>query len=249
MSYVLRTRLKKEILAEFLPPNRSSGKVIILFDGLPSVPAKKSVMEFFAKRGYWVFHFRYRGTWESGGMFLKDSAERDAKDVLDGLSRGFSELWGARTFKINNPQFYFLASSFGGCVALLGSHDPRVKKVFVLSPVVDWREEGKKEPLNVLARFVEKAFGTVYRVRPEDWKKLVSGKFMNPVLDKRPFDGKKIYIVHAKDDMIVPFAPTAAFAKKINATFLPLRRGGHLSLTSLVGGLLSRRVLNFFSKK
>jgi alpha-beta hydrolase superfamily lysophospholipase len=249
MAYTLRTRFSKDILAEFLPPKRRSNKVVILLDGLPSVPAKKSVMEYFARRGYWAFHFRYRGTWESGGMFLKSSPEKDLKDVMNGLARGFTELWGKRKFKIKKPAVYLFASSFGGATALLGSHDRRVKKAFLLSPVVDWRVESKKEPLDLLAEFVEKAFGSVYRVRPEDWKKLMSGKFMNPALDRRPYDGKKIFIVHAKDDQIVPFTPTKEFAERIGAGFLPLRYGGHLGLFAVLFPPLGNRVAGFFKKK
>ncbi len=249
MAYTFRTRFKKEILAEFLPPRHPSNKVVILCDGLPSVPAKKPILEFWSKRDYWVFHFRYRGTWESGGMFLRESPEKDLLDVINGLSSGFTELWGNKKFKIKNPKVYLFASSFGGCTALLGSRDRRVKKVFALSPVVDWRAESKKEPLHALAKFVEKAFGSVYRVRPEDWKKLMSGRFMNPAIDKRPFDGKKIFIVHAKDDQVVPFAPTAEFAKKIGAGFLPLRYGGHFGL--FVGLLppISKLAVKFFKEK
>lgn len=249
MSYTLRTRFSKDILAEFLPPARRSNKVVILLDGLPSVPAKKAVLEFWSKRGFWAFHFRYRGTWESGGMFLKRSPEIDLIDVVDGIARGFTELWGNKKYKIDDPEIYLLASSFGGCTALLGSHDPRIKKVFALSPVVDWRAESKNEPLNFLAKFVERAFGSVYRVRPEDWKKLMSGKFMNPALDKRPYDGKKIFIVHAKDDQIVPFAPTAEFAKRIGAGFLPLRFGGHLGLFVSLLPPVGERIAKFFKSK
>jgi len=245
----MRTRFKKEILAEFMTPAKRSNKVVILLDGLPSVPAKRPALEAWSRRGYWVFHMRYRGTWESGGMFLKRSAENDLRDVIDGLTRGFTELWGNKKFKIKRPEVYLLGTSFGGCTALLGSHDPRVKKVFALSPVVEWRAESKIEPLDVLAKFVEKAFGTVYRVRPEDWKKLMTGKFMNPATDPRPYDGKKIFIVHAKDDLVVPFKPTAAFAERIGAKFLPLARGGHLGFKAMLKPQFVNRIARFFNKK
>ncbi len=65
--YTLRTRFAKDIVCEFLPPSRPQklDKVVILADGMPSVPSKKSVLEYFSKKGFWVFHPRYRGAWES----------------------------------------------------------------------------------------------------------------------------------------------------------------------------------------
>ena len=68
-----RTRFKHQIVAEFLPPTRprKKQKVIILCDGMPSMPRKQALMEFLAAKGYWVFYPRYRGSWESGGQFLR----------------------------------------------------------------------------------------------------------------------------------------------------------------------------------
>jgi len=54
MSWAFRTRFKKEIVAEFLPPARSrkKQKVIILCDGMPGIPRKQQLMEFLAAKGY-----------------------------------------------------------------------------------------------------------------------------------------------------------------------------------------------------
>ena len=87
---MLRTRFKKEIIAEFLPPVRKgkTRRVIILCDGMPSVPAKQPLAEFLARQGYWVFHPRYRGAWESGGNFLEKSPVEDIADVISGITKG-----------------------------------------------------------------------------------------------------------------------------------------------------------------
>ena len=60
---IFRTRFKKEIVAEFLPPARQGKKqkVIILCDGMSGMPRKQPLMEFLAAKGYWVFYPRYRG--------------------------------------------------------------------------------------------------------------------------------------------------------------------------------------------
>jgi dipeptidyl aminopeptidase/acylaminoacyl peptidase len=92
MSWAFRTRFKKEIVAEFLPPARprKRQKVIILCDGMPGMPRKQALMEFLAAKGYWVFYPRYRGSWESGGKFLQKSPERDILDVIDERQRAFA---------------------------------------------------------------------------------------------------------------------------------------------------------------
>ena len=76
---MFRTRFKREILTEFLPPARATKKqrVIVLCDGMPSIPRKQSLSEFLAAKGYWVFYPRYRGSWESGGEFLARSPHED----------------------------------------------------------------------------------------------------------------------------------------------------------------------------
>jgi len=60
---MFRTRFKKDIVAEFLPPARlgKKQKLIVLCDGMPSIPRKQSLMEFLSGKGYWVFYPRYRG--------------------------------------------------------------------------------------------------------------------------------------------------------------------------------------------
>ena len=69
--YTLRTRIKKDIVCEFVAPKKKSNKVIILCGGQPGFPAKKEMLIWLAERGYWAFYPRYRGSWESGGSFLK----------------------------------------------------------------------------------------------------------------------------------------------------------------------------------
>jgi integrase len=64
---MFRTRFKQQIVAEFLPPlrPRKTQKVIVLCDGMPSIPRKQPLMEFRAGKGFWVVYPRYRGAWES----------------------------------------------------------------------------------------------------------------------------------------------------------------------------------------
>ena len=146
---MFRTRFKKDIVAEFLPPPRSSTKqkVIILCDGMPSVPRKQPLAEFLADQGYWVFYPRYRGAWESGGQFLEHSPHEDILHVIDELPRGVTELAFGRRFRPQPDEIFVIGGSFGGAVAILASLDRRVKKVVATCPVVDWSILAQEEKL------------------------------------------------------------------------------------------------------
>jgi hypothetical protein len=83
---MFRTRFKKDIVSEFLPPSRPSKKqkLIILCDGMPSIPRKPQLSEFLSRKGFWVIYPRYRGAWESTGEFLAKSPHADEQKQIDG---------------------------------------------------------------------------------------------------------------------------------------------------------------------
>ncbi|MBU6500843.1 MAG: prolyl oligopeptidase family serine peptidase [Patescibacteria group bacterium] len=236
--HILRTRFKKEIVSEFLPPFRRAdwkhGRIIIFCSGMPSVPAKGGLLEFWSKKGYWVFLPRYRGTWESGGKFLRVSPEKDIMDVIDGLSSGIKDLWGGpgggKIYRLHPRKIFIIGGSFGGPAAILCSRDKRVVKSVAISPVIDWRVDSKIEPMGMLSRFTRSAFGEAYRFSQSDWKRLSGGKFYSPAEHTREIDGKKIFIIQAKDDKYVFWQPARKFAKYTGAKLLLLKKGGHLSL-------------------
>ncbi len=239
---ILLTKIKNQIICEFLPPAKSSNQVVIFCFGMPSYPGRRSeLMEFFSKRGYWVFIPRYRGSWESTGKFLAKSPHLDVIDIINQLPKGFKDLWSGEKKKIFSPQVFLIGSSFGGPAALLASADKRVKKVVALAPVVDWLTEGPAEPLDHLARFVKNAFTGAYRSDDDIWKKLRGGKFYSPSFSASKLVADKIMIFHARDDEVVPFGPTAELARKIGAKFVPLESGGH--------GLARRIMEPFFWRK
>lgn len=221
-----RTRFG-EIVAEFALPIRPSKNVVILCSGVPGNPSRAALLDFFSRKGFWCFAPRYRGSWESGGKFLAMSPEKDIKDVIDGISNGFKDAYSGKKYKMKPLELHLFGSSFGGAAALLLSKDPRVTKVVALSPVVDWRVASKKEPMKPFENFLRAAFGEAYRFSHRDWAKLTKGNFYNPAIELKKIDGKKILIVHAKDDDVVSFAPVARFSKVTGAKMFALRRGGH----------------------
>ncbi len=236
MTYPIRTRFAKDIVAEVMAPARKGGRtrVVILCDGAPSVPASGPLLGFFAKKGFWAIAFRYRGSWESDGTFLRHSPEEDVRAIIDGLPKGFTGFWDGKRYRVSPDEIFVVGASFGGTAAILASHDPRVKKIVAVSPVVDWRAPSKEEPMDWLEGFFHDAFGNGYRFGRKEWKKLSSGAFYSPVREAPSLDGRTMLIFHAKDDATVRYRDVASFAKNVDARLVTLAHGGHLSKSAIV---------------
>jgi len=241
-----RARLTAEIIAEFLPPKDThSQKVMIFCDGMPSLPNKKSLLEFAAKKGYWAFHPRYRGTWESGGTFLEQSPVEDIREVMDALQKPIRSIWANEMFDIQPKEFVLVGGSFGGPAALLLSKDPRVSKVICVSPVVDWQAESPDEPLDHLFTLTKEAFGEAYRMKKEHWDNLQTGTFYNPMTAIDKIDPHKVLLIHAVDDTVVSYQSVEEFAKKTGCRLMTLKKGGHLSVKKIMRWMVYWRVREF----
>jgi pimeloyl-ACP methyl ester carboxylesterase len=231
---MFRTRFKQEIVAEFLPPARSSKKqkVIILCDGMPSVPRKQPLATFLSAQGYWIFYPRYRGAWESDGIFLEKSPHQDILDVIDELPHGVRESAFGRRFAVKPDEIFLIGGSFGGAAVLLASIDQRVQKAIANCPVVDWailrRSERAETSNRIYAAYIRKAFGHAYRLSERNWSKLRDGKFYNPAHRSPEITASKILMFHAKDDPYVPWRSVDRFARRTGVKLRMLARGGHL---------------------
>jgi pimeloyl-ACP methyl ester carboxylesterase len=240
MAHMFRTRFARDIVTEFLPPSRATTKqrVIILCDGMPSIPRKQPLAEFLAAKGYWVFYPRYRGAWESGGQFLQRSPHLDILDVVDGLAKEFRELAFGKRFRFESDEIYVIGGSFGGAATILSSLDERVTKVIANCPVVDWAilaGEQKKETSNPsYAAYIREAFGNGYRLSDRNWAKLRDGRFYNPSYSAHKIIGSKILMFHAQDDPYIPYRGVIKFAKTTGSGLKLLRKGGHLSTDFIV---------------
>jgi len=247
---MFRTRFKKEIVAEFLPPARSSKqqKMIILCDGMPSMPRKQPLVEFLSGKGYWVLYPRWRGAWESGGQFLERSPHEDILDIVGELPRGFQELAFGRRFSCSPEKIFVIGGSFGGAAAILSSLDRRITKVIANCPVVDWAilgKEQKKETSNPsYPAYIRAAFGNGYRLSAENWNKLRGGVFYNPAHHLKELTPSKILMFHAKDDPYIPWKVVDNFARRAGITLKLLSRGGHLK-TEYVVRKYSPAIKNF----
>jgi len=242
-----RTRFKKDIVAEYLPAvDLDSHSLIILLDGVPSVPSKKTVMEYWAKQGYWVFHPRYRGSWESGGKFLQQSPEIDVIDVINEIKKGFKSIRFGKKIIFKPKQIVLMGSSFGGTAGIMASRDKQVNKVVAMSPVVDWLDDHTIEPLDTFKIYTQKAFGNGYRFSTRDWNQLKTGKFFNPVNVVNEIDGKKLLILHCQDDPIVNWKRVRDFSKRVDANLKFSKKGGHLGFSNSLQDKKLLRVINKF---
>lgn len=237
---MFRTRFKREIVAEFLPPARRLKKqrVIILCDGMPSSPRKQPLCEFLSRKGYWVFYPRYLGTWESDGTFLERSPHEDILDVIDELPKGVTEVTFGKRFAMKPDEVFVIGGSFGGAAAVLASLDARVKKVIANCPVVDWSilaySEKKETSNKSYVAYVREAFGNGYRITEENWNKLRSGSFFNPASRANEVAAGKVMMFHAKDDPYVPWRSVERFARRTGVKLNLFARGGHLSTRDTV---------------
>jgi esterase/lipase len=250
---MFRTRFKNEIVAEFLPPAGLGGeqRVIILCDGMPSVPRKQPLAEFLSQEGYWVFYPRYRGAWESGGVFLEKSPHEDILDVIEELPKGVKESAFGQKFSLSPDKVFVIGGSFGGPAAILCSLDRRVTRVIANCPVVDWSILCKSEKVETsnknYAAYIREAFGHGYRLSDRNWNKLHSGRFYNPIRHVDEIDPSKIMMFHAKDDPSVPWRSVERFARQTGVNLKLLARGGHLS-TDVIVRKYWPRISRFFEQ-
>ncbi len=183
-------------------------------------------MEFLVRKGYAVYHMRYRGTWESKGEFLKKSPHEDVLDVIESISE---------------KDVFLVGSSFAGPAMLLASS--KATKVIAVSPVVSWSAPSREEPLPEFKRMMKKFYSQVYR---GSWTKLGRKGFYEPTGNE---DGSKIFILHAKDDGVVRLKEVAQFAKKTGSKIKILKTGGHLSTSRIMKPALWKQISKFLKTR
>jgi len=208
-------------------------KLIVLCDGMPSIPRKQGLAEFLAAKGYWVVYPRYRGAWESGGEFLARSPHEDVLDILDSLPEEIEDVAFGERFRLAPDRVFVIGGSFGGAAAILLSLDPRVRRAVANCAVVDWaildRAEKAETSNPNYAAYIREAFGNAYRLPDANWAKLRSGTFYNPWHHREEIEASKLLMFHAKDDPNVPYEVTRKFAEITGVRLKSLARGGHIS--------------------
>lgn len=231
-----RTRFG-DIVSEFWAPAKPSRRAIIICDGCPSVPSKAALGEFLAKKGFWVFHMRYRGTWESGGQFLDHSPHEDILHVIARLNLGFDGLYTKEHYLLDIDDVTVIGTSFGGGAALIAGTSDMVNRVIAVAPVIDFAHIEKHSKVEKTKDFMHAllfGFEGAYRVLPRNILKLATGKYYNPISFVKSMRKEKVLIFHALDDKVVPVGALRAFAKTLRIKPVLVKEGGHFSSSILM---------------
>lgn len=196
-----------------------------------------------------MFFPRYRGTWESGGEFLKRSPHEDILDVIDELPKGFVDLWSGYRYKLPSYSYklFIFGGSFGGPAAILCSRDPRVTKAVAFASVIDWSDPSD-EPMDKLEAFLPQGFGNMYRFSKKNWGRLSRGEFYNPIDEADTINPKKLLLIHAKDDTLCIYRSARTFAEKTGVKLLTLRTGGHFGFSKSIKPRIYKEIRRFLKR-
>tara|TARA_B100000315_G_scaffold129860_1_gene119477 strand:+ start:1398 stop:2153 length:756 start_codon:yes stop_codon:yes gene_type:complete len=163
-----------EIFFEFAV-HEGKRDAIILLPGFPSSNIMEDIIYFFYEKGFNVFFPRYKGTFQSGGHFLKSNPTKDLSEFISFLKKGKSlNLWDEKMVSFEIDKFYVFGTSFGGSIACsLAYVSEDVSKVVVGTPVWDYEshnQEFNEQDLEKLTGFVKRSLKNIYRY---DFKNLV----------------------------------------------------------------------------
>jgi esterase/lipase len=220
-----------DMFVEYLLPKGKIRGAIVLCDGLPSIPYQRELMNELLFTDYAVFFPRYRGTWESGGEFLKESPIKDIKSLSLALINGIE----INKIDFKTEQIVLIGTSFGGAVALSLANESEVKKVIALSPVIDFVGVPS---VRSLGNFLQSTFTGAYRFENKNWHFLATGQLMNPINDVEKKNGKKIHIFAGKQDEDVSPKSLLDFCLSVGAFYHLKEKCAHISFSKIDGILL-----------
>ena len=230
---MFRTRFKQDIIAEFVDPSRpqKKQKLIMLCDGMPSMPSKQPLAEFLATKGFWVIYPRYHGAWESGGEFLEVSARTSSTSSTNYplnlrklLSVGASSWRRMKSLpsgegSAERRQFF--------CLWIDESHEWwQIVRLWIGA---FWIRLRKRKPQRRTAEYIREAFGNGYRLSDANWDKLRGGAFYNPWHHRTEIDASKVLMFHTKDDPNMLTSGPSNLRRSQASSSRRLPRGGHIS--------------------
>ena len=234
---VYRSRFK-EIVFEFTVPAKRQKGIVILLNGMPSVPKLNELLETLAANGYIAIFPRYKGTWESSGTFLAQSPVQDIKSLCNEIVRKkkITELYARKEFKFAMTKLILVGTSFGGAVALCTAAFPSITKVVALSPVTDWKTYAGSETMRAskhMQHFLREGFGEGYRFTDSGWKEFETGALFNPPTKLAKKTARKITIVYDESDTTTLPEGIVGYAKNQHIALKKTRGLGHLSFSKL----------------
>lgn len=215
------------IVSEVLIPSESNkAEAIILLEGLPSVPERKDTMNLFAEQGYTVIFPRYRGTWESEGVFLEESPVKDIEQICLALKEGIT--LNGQDLKFD--KFIAIGTSFGGSIALSLADKDFISKIISLSPVTDYPSITE---LATLPDYISNAFPGGYRASSQNWGKLLNGTLITPKTHQNSETSQKHLVLGGEEDETVTPSLIKSFTQEYSIKTVIYPNEGHLSFSKI----------------
>jgi len=231
---------------DFVLPEKSNKKLVVLLPGLPEYPRPKDLMIKLARKGYLAVYPKYRGTFESDGSFLEKSPAHEVLEIINHLrdSDNLVELFAMKEMPIKFNEIIVLASSFGGSVGLhLSKLTNKVKRFVLIAPVIEFEShnrDGNEQDLKNLLQFIKKGYNFIYRLNESDYTKMLEGKIIPSALKDLDKYSGEITIIHCKDDFVVSLSNSVNFVEKCpNAKLIKLKNKGHFSISRLDDKLMN----------
>jgi pimeloyl-ACP methyl ester carboxylesterase len=230
------------IFFEFVLQDRLADAIIML-PGFPSGNDFNDLISFFYEKGYHVFVPRYRGMYQSSGVFLSKNPVDDMAYFAENLSSGEAKsMWDGKKlgFRINKK--ILLSSSFGAPIALgLAAKQPVFSHILVQAPIWDFKKHnalGNEQDLERVTEFVSKAYKNCYRFKFKSIsRKLKKFEELAPEYYVKKLAELKIpiLVMHDPNDKIVAFRHTQAMLDRLpKATYLEHLFGHKLTRDILV---------------
>lgn len=230
MSQIYRTYVG-DIFCEIIV-NQSFKKTIIYCPGLPDLPKdSKYLLELSMNFGYNIVYPRYRGSYESYGIFLENNPSNDILDIINyfNSTNEFQEHYNLDIINLELGEVTLLASSFGAIVALDVAKKSNNINLVLVSGMIEIDDRIEKE-LKFLGNFLERSYKNVYRINLNNLLSMKE-KFYPDTFHTRDLDSKVVFI-HGKKDSLIPIEN---ITKKINGFDLELIEldFGHMRVSSV----------------
>jgi pimeloyl-ACP methyl ester carboxylesterase len=234
MSDHILTSYFGDIFFEFKVHDDPSNTIVYL-PGFPSSSSKEDKIEYLYGCGYNVFAPKYRGTYQSHGVFLDENPVDDFASFLERLRQGrATNLWDQSQVAYEVNELIVFGSSFSGGIATSLTTKVDVDSLVLLAPVIHYDALDDGQDLDHLTEFVQRAFQHVIRFDFDDLtEQLYRYKDCEPTsyLDDA---STPTLILHGKDDKTVPLQHSLAVADEHDTIKLVEVDGVAHSSTSLL---------------
>jgi len=223
------------IFFEFMLQDHVTDAVIIL----PNFPGRNDynpLISLFYDRGYHVFVPRYRGSYQSKGLFLSKNPVDDFILFSKNLDKGkVKSLWDMKTLSFKVHKKILVATNFSGAIACgLAAKHTGFSHLILASPIWDYskhNDKGDEQDLRRMGEFAKRAYENVFRI---SFKDLIDklGKFreLSPEYYLSALINFPILIFHDPNDGFVSFRHTKEMLGKLNkATYIEHYLGHGLS--------------------